>query len=102
MGSGVVEIFGELTGRFLDETIPEEYLSRWYSMVDIPLATGVPMRLVARGDTFDKSYIVGEHLCAPLRTDDGEVKLVLTGACFDGTHSWTEVIADERQRLGLE
>lgn len=101
MGSAVVQVLGELTGRFLDDAVPEKFLPRWYTINDIPLATGVPLRVLVRSDTFDKSHIVGELFCAPLRAEDGDTRLVLHAACFDGSRSWTDVAAEARQRLGL-
>ncbi|MGA7673889.1 MAG: PAS domain-containing protein [Rhizomicrobium sp.] len=102
MGSAVVQVLGELTGHFLDEVVPEEFLPRWCPMIDVPLAAGAPMRLLIRQDTFNKSHIVGEYLCVPLRADDGEAKLVLTASCYDGTRTWAEVATEARRRLGLE
>ena len=46
MGSAVVQVLGELTGHFLDEVVPEEFLPRWCPMIDVPLAAGAPMRLL--------------------------------------------------------
>lgn len=101
MGSSVVQMLGELTGRFLDEALPEKYLPRWYPMLDVPLATGAPLRILARVDTVGKNFLVGENLCVPLRAEDGEIKIVLVATCYDGTRSWTDVVAEECQRLGL-
>ena len=102
MGGAVVQMLGELTGRFLDEVLPEKFLPRWYPMLDIPLATAAPLRILARVDTVEKSYIIGENFCAPLRAEDGEIKIVLIATCYDGNRSWTDVAAEECRRLGLE
>lgn len=101
MGSTVARTLEDMTGRLLDEVIPERYLPRWYVKIDVTLATGAPLRMVARGDTFDKSFMVGEYLCLPLLADDGERRLVLAAAHFDGTHPWSAVMVEECSHLGL-
>jgi hypothetical protein len=101
MGSGIVQYYGELTGKYVDEAVPEKYLARWYAVSDITLATHKPVRLLLRADTFDKSYMVAEYLCAPLAAEAGTVKFVLVGMNFDGHRPWPVVLAEARQKLGL-
>jgi hypothetical protein len=101
MGSGIVQYYGELTGKYVDEAVPEKYLPRWYALSDISLMMQRPVRLVLRADTFDKSYMVAEYLCAPLAADGGAVKFVLLGMNFDGRRPWSVVEAEARQKLGL-
>jgi hypothetical protein len=102
MGTAIVHMLGELTGRFLDEALPEKFVPRWYPMLDVPLATGAPLRILARVDTVNKSFIVGENISAPLRAEDGETKIVLVATFYDSTRPWTDVAAEECKRLGLE
>lgn len=101
MGSGIVQYYGELTGKFMDAAVPEQFLSRWYGLCDVSLFLGAPVRLLLRADTVDKSYMVAECLCAPLAADNGAPKFVLTGMIFDGRRPWSVVVADARQKLGL-
>jgi hypothetical protein len=101
MGSGIVQYYGELTGKYVDEVVPEKFLPRWYGLSDISLLAQKPVRLVLRADTFDKSYMVAEYLCAPLKADDGMTKFVLLGMVFDGRRPWNVVEAETRQKLGL-
>lgn len=42
MGSKIVQVFGEFTGKFLDEVIPENFLPRWEALPDAVLGTGAP------------------------------------------------------------
>jgi len=102
MGSRIVQVFGELTGKFLDEAVPEDYVARWHALPDVTLGTGGPVRLLIRSDTFNKAHMVAEYLCVPLRADDGAAKLVLYAGHYEGLRSWAEVEAEERERLGLE
>jgi hypothetical protein len=101
MGSGIVQYYGELTGKYVDEVVAEKFLPRWYGVSDISLLAQKPVRLVLRADTFDKSYMVAEYLCAPLKADGGMTKFVLLGMVFDGRRPWTVVEAETRQKLGL-
>ncbi len=99
LGSGIVQYYGELTGKFVDEVVPEKFLSRWYALSDVTLAVQQPLRLLLRADTFDKSYMVAEYLCCPLKAEDGAVKFVLLGMVFDGAKPWNVVAAEARKSL---
>jgi hypothetical protein len=101
MGSGIVQYYGELTGKYVDEVVPEKYLDRWYALSDIALLAEKPVRLLLRADTFDKAYMVAEYLCAPLKSDSGLTKFVLLGMVFDGKRPWSVVEAAAREKLGL-
>jgi hypothetical protein len=101
MGSGIVQYYGELTGKYVDEVVPEKYLPRWYALSDLPLLSGKPVRLVLRADTFDKSYLVAEYFCAPLASDNGLTKFILIGIAFDGKRPWNVVEAETRAKLDL-
>jgi hypothetical protein len=101
MGSGMVQYYGELTGRFLDDVVPEKYLPRWYALCDLATGAGRPARVLLRADTFDKAYIVTEYLTAPLRAENGAAKFILLGTHFDGRRPWSEVEAEARRKLGL-
>lgn len=101
LGSGIVQYYGELTGKYVDDVVPEKFLARWYALSDVTLIAQKPMRLVLRADTFDKSYMVAEYLCAPLTADGGATKFVLLGMIFDGRRPWSVVEAETRQKLGL-
>jgi len=101
LGSGLVQYYGELTGKFLDEAVPEEFLPRWYALSDAAIGAGKPLRVLLRADTFDKPYMVTEYLVAPLKSESGAVKYVLQGGHFDGRRPWSVVEEDARRKLGL-
>lgn len=101
MGSGIVQYYGELTGKYFEEAVPEQYRDRWYAVSDLPLQSKKPVRLLLRADTFDKSHLVAEYFCAPLVSDSGLTKFVLLGMIFDGKRQWPEAEAEARQKLGL-
>jgi hypothetical protein len=101
MGSGIVQYYGELTGKFIDEAVAEKFLPRWFALSDLTLSLGKPVRLLLRADTFDKAHMVAEYLCAPLKAEGDEVRFVLLGIQFDGRRPWNVVEAEARQKLGL-
>jgi hypothetical protein len=70
-------------------------------VADIALLSQKPVRILLRADTFDKSYMVAEYLCAPLVSESGLTKFILIGMAFDGKRPWAEVEADVRAKLGL-
>jgi hypothetical protein len=101
LGSGIVQYYGELTGKYIDEVVPESFLPRWYALSDVALLAERPLRFLFRADTFDKSYMVAEAFCAPLRADGGPVKFVLVGMVLDGRRPWSVVEDEARKKLGL-
>lgn len=101
MGSGIVQYYGELTGRYFDDFVPEKFLPRWYALSDLPLLSRKPVRLLLRTDTFNKSYMAAEYFCAPLTAESGLVKFVLIGMHFDGRRPWSDIEAEARAKLGL-
>ncbi|HUO98049.1 MAG TPA: PAS domain-containing protein [Rhizomicrobium sp.] len=101
MGSNIVQHYGELTGKYIDEVVPEKYLARWYALSDVAICGRKPVRVLLRADTFDKSHIVAEYLCAPLLADGGGAKFVLLGMVFDGRRPWSVVEDEARRKLGL-
>jgi hypothetical protein len=101
MGSGIVQYYGELTGKSFEEAVPEAFLPRWYGLSDLPLALRQPVRYLLRADTFGKEHMVAEYFCAPLAADSGLVKFVLLGMIFDGRRPWPMALAEARAKLGL-
>jgi hypothetical protein len=102
MGTSFAQILGDLTGKFLDDTIPEALLPRWYAALDATLGTRAPLRFLGREDTNQMTFLTGEFFSAPLTADDGQLNLVLGAARYSGKRPWSEVDAEVRKNLGLE
>ena len=64
------------------------------------LEYGGPMRILHRGDTFKKRYVVGEGFAAPLRTNDGRTDLIMTVTSYEGFDTWDVVAAQARRQIG--
>lgn len=76
-GSAVVEVFGEQTGRFLDEYIPTDRLARWVAGHDIIALSGRPLRFVINYNSPQISYLRSEVLMLPLSEDGETVNMVM-------------------------
>jgi hypothetical protein len=100
MGSGIVQHYGELTGKLFEDVVPQQYLDRWYATADVSLLAQKPVRMVLRADTFDKAHWIAEYLCAPLTDSNGSSTLVLMGMIFDGRRPWADVEAEVRKVRG--
>jgi hypothetical protein len=102
IGTAFAQIVGDLTGKFLDEAIPEEFVPRWHASLDTTLGHGAPLRFLGREDTNRMTFLTGEFFSAPLLADDGQMSLVLAAARFSGKRPWEEVDAEARKELGLK
>ena len=98
MGTRFAQTMGDLTGKFIDEAVPAEFLPRWYAALDAVLDAMVPLRFLSRADTSNKKYLLGEFFEAPLLDDNGEPNMVLAAAIHTEMQNWDCVLAEERAR----
>jgi hypothetical protein len=101
MGTQFAQVMGDLTGKFVDEAIPPEFLSRWQAALDAVLESGVPLRFVSRSDTANKAFLVGEFFEAPLLADDGSMNLVIAAGIFTPATDWHDLLASVANPLQL-
>jgi hypothetical protein len=76
-GSNLTLLFGEHTGRPLDEMVAPDLLASWLAVYDTALSSTRPLRVVTYYRLPTGNYVKGEILAAPLADDAGEVRLVL-------------------------
>ena len=76
-GSTLTLLFGEHTGRTLDEMVSPGLLPSWLVFYDTVLSCGRPLRVVTYYRLPTEDYVKGEILAAPLADDSGEVRLIL-------------------------
>jgi hypothetical protein len=76
-GSAVVEVFGEQTGRYLDEYMPPDRLERWRAGHDLIVLSGRPMRVVVNYNSPQISYLRSEIFTFPLSSDGETVNMVM-------------------------
>jgi hypothetical protein len=101
IGTGFAHIVGDLTGRFIDEAVGNDFVPRWHAALDATLGANAPLRFVGREDSKGMTFLTGEFFSAPLMADDGQVNLVLGAARYSGKRPWPEVEAETRKMLGL-
>lgn len=82
MGSGLVRIWGEGTGRYLDEFIRQEGLTHWYVVYDTVLDAQVPFRFVTQFGAERVNYLTSESFVAPALNADGEPNMLMSCAYF--------------------
>jgi hypothetical protein len=76
-GSTLALLFGEHTGRFLDEMVAAELLPSWLAFYDMVLLCGQPLCIFTYYRIKTEDFIKGEILAAPLADDSGDVRMIL-------------------------
>jgi hypothetical protein len=82
VGSGVTRIFGESTGRYLDELVPPPLLPSWLAGYDLVLSQSGPLRFESWFRIPGADLFRGESFCAPVCSPDGEPDMVLGASSF--------------------
>ena len=86
MGSRIVQVFGEFTGKYLDEVVPENFLPRWEALPDAVLGTGAPLRFSSAATRSTKRIWLRNIFvrpCAPTTAKCGSLVLlgITTARC---------------------
>lgn len=68
-GTALERTFGGLTGRFLDEALPEPFRSRWDETLKVPLLATCAARSIGRVEYLNQTYLTAETFFGPLGTD---------------------------------
>jgi len=76
-GSTLALLFGEHTGRYLDEMVAAELLPSWLAFYDTVLLCGQPLCIFTHYRIKNDDFIKGEILAAPLADDSGDVHMIL-------------------------
>jgi hypothetical protein len=101
MGTAFAQIMGDLTGKYVDEAVPSEFVSRWHAALDATLGAQKPLRFLGREDTKQMTFLTGEFFSAPLLSDDGQMNQVLAAARYSGKRSWEEIEREMRKQLNI-
>jgi len=101
MGSQLDGFFAPMTGRFIDEAVPERFASKWASHWRPAIDRCAPMRTVSRVEFAERRWFVSEALHTPLATD-GEAPDVLMIVTYfhttEGFEGRSREIAERLQR----
>jgi hypothetical protein len=82
VGSGVVQVFGESTGRYLDEVVPAPLVPSWLAGYDLILSQAVPLRFQSWFRIPGADHLRAESFCAPLRGSGLRPDMVLGASAF--------------------
>ncbi|MGD0189372.1 MAG: PAS domain-containing protein [Rhizomicrobium sp.] len=80
-GSTLARIFGEQTGRYLDDFLPQPYFERWNALYSTLLMCRKPLRIVARFEWRKVEWLDGEMFATPLGNGHDEPTMIL-GAMY--------------------
>ena len=97
VGSSMVEVVGNIAGKYLDEAIPASFLPWWYASLDATLGARRPLRFLTRSDTNHREFLVGEYFSAPMAAVDGSASMVLGCSNYDGRDPWS--IIEQKRAL---
>ena len=71
------DVYGQMTGKILQEFLPPHLAPAWQSVFDEVAAAAMPIRLTTQVDFENKTWLDIELMVAPLG-DHGEVNMFLT------------------------
>ncbi|HVU20321.1 MAG TPA: PAS domain-containing protein [Rhizomicrobium sp.] len=89
-GSTLTQLFGEHTGRWLDEMVTPGLLQNWLACFDTTVRYGQPMRFINYYRTQTNDFLKGEFFAAPLAEEVANQPLVLAATYVghkDAAHS---------------
>lgn len=81
-GTALARFTGDWTGRFLDETVPAQFLPSWLATYDTTLEARAPLRFTARFRAAELAHIQAETLAAPLADAAGEAAGLLISVAY--------------------
>ena len=98
MGTRVAQVYGEHTGKVMEEFLPPRHVERFCASMDDTLAAGVPLRFLARTASADSDYFSAEYCLLPLADTLGAATMVMIGVSFSGMH-WDAFLARMMEQL---
>lgn len=99
MGTVFAQVYGDLTGRVIEQTFSGEKLARFHAALDQTLKSPAPLRIIAAADVPDKSFLCAEYFLGPLADAAGEPAMVLSCAHFSGEKPWVEYSTEAKKRV---
>lgn len=92
LGTAYQPVWGDLdlTGRFLDEALPQEHLPLLETVLDTVLAHRGPLRFLTHSVVTGRTYLIAEFFSAALTDAEGEANFILSAGYF-APGNWDEV-----------
>lgn len=69
-GDAIIQVYGSLTGKPLDQLLPADILMRWVACFDAARTAAAPIGVTSRVAFQNKTWLQAEVLLAPLGQDD--------------------------------
>ncbi|HUO98513.1 MAG TPA: PAS domain-containing protein [Rhizomicrobium sp.] len=82
-GSALQLLFGEHTGRYLDEMVSAQMLPSWTTTYGAVLTARQPLRILTRFRIASAEFLEGEILAAPMSSGAGAVDQILAATYVD-------------------
>ena len=76
-GSTLALLFGEHTGRYLDEMVQAALVPSWTVFYDCVLSHRLPFRFINYYQIPNRDFLKGEIFAAPLADHEGDVRMVM-------------------------
>jgi hypothetical protein len=99
-GSAYQPIFGELTGRFLDDGLPPAVAPLWHAALDAVFGYGAPLRIAGRSEVPDKEFFAAEYFAAPLTDPAGNPSFAMAVGYYRAGHLAEDPAAVTPYRFG--
>jgi hypothetical protein len=82
IGTQIVQILGERTGKLFDEDAPPKQAARWTASCDLLFEIERPVRFVGRVIVNNKDYLFSDLLFMPLADNTGAPRFVMGFGCY--------------------
>jgi hypothetical protein len=89
MGTSLVQVWGDLTGKLVNLAVPQQLSPRWEAFLDLVLKAQCPMRFVAEV----RSFLVAEIAAVPLADDSGRPVMVMAALHISSDRQWDSIVA---------
>jgi len=102
MGSVLDEFVAPMTGRFIDESVPERFATKWATHWQPAIDRRAPLRAVSRVEFAERRWYVSEALHAPLATDGETPDVLMVATYFHSTEGFEGRSREMAERLQRE
>jgi hypothetical protein len=99
VGTRISAVIGDVTGRYVDEFVPDQLMPRWNGVSDRVLSAKRPLRFKGRVLLNNKTHLMSEYVSAPLADDVGRISIVLTVFSVTDTSRIEPAMTALRNRL---
>jgi len=81
-GTELAQYTGDWTGKFLDDSVPQDFQPSWFATYDAAIEARVPLRFVSRFRAEHLHHVQAETLIAPLGDNSGTANGLLISVVY--------------------